>query len=246
MKLLVCDYDGTFYTDEDNVKKNVNKIYDWMKDGNYFMLSSGRSFNSLVEKIKKYGIPIDFISTEDGSYLFDHNVNLLHERKLDKKLIGKLDNIMNLNAHEDLQFGTKYEYYRELPKNDISNVNFVLKNNNISQKFIFEWNKLKENESNNYNFLVYSYDNISYYCIKPKGIDKTTPIKYLEWYIPILKKDIYTVGDSDNDKTMIEEYNGYVIGESPIRKYAIDRYDNVYELIDNINNKKIKKRIMTR
>ena len=83
MKLLVSDYDGTLFTDERNMKINVKRIEEFVKEGNLFMLSSGRSFESLMGKVEEHNIPISYLATEDGSHLFDKKGTLLHEELLD-------------------------------------------------------------------------------------------------------------------------------------------------------------------
>ena len=55
MKLLVSDFDSSFYTDDINIIKNVEELNKF-KNNNLFMLSSGRSFNSLKNMCLKYSI----------------------------------------------------------------------------------------------------------------------------------------------------------------------------------------------
>ena len=43
MKLLVCDYDQTFYTNELDIQENIKWSHLFMKD-NIFMIATGRSF----------------------------------------------------------------------------------------------------------------------------------------------------------------------------------------------------------
>ena len=74
MKLLVSDFDDTFYTDDINVLKNIKELEKYKKN-NLFMLSSGRSFNSLKKMCLKYNIPYDYLSCCDGSILYDKNNN---------------------------------------------------------------------------------------------------------------------------------------------------------------------------
>ena len=243
MKLLVCDYDGTFYTDEENIQLNIQKIKEWMCNGDLFMISSGRCFNSILDKIVKYDIPIDFISSADGSHLFDRNSNIIFEKMMDSKILEKLNKIIDIGAHTELQFGTRKDYLINLPDDKlISSMNFKLDRNNVPNIFLSEWNSLKK-ENKDYSFFVYSYGDISYYCIKPKGINKSSPISYLEKNIPLLKSDIYTVGDGDNDICMIKDFNGYVIGDNlNLKKHALERFDEVYYLVDDINNQKVKRR----
>ena len=90
MKLLVSDYDGTFYTKKKNgknVKLNIKKIQEFIDKGNLFMLSSGRSYYSLMEYVWAHKIPVNYVATEDGSHLFDKSGNVLYEEFLDTYLI---------------------------------------------------------------------------------------------------------------------------------------------------------------
>ena len=57
MKLLVSDFDSSFYTDDINIIKNVEELNKF-KNNNLFMLSSGRSFNSLKNMCLKNGIDL--------------------------------------------------------------------------------------------------------------------------------------------------------------------------------------------
>ena len=244
MKLLVSDFDGTFYTGENPIKKNVETIHRWRSQNNLFMLSSGRSFESLMDKVEKYQIPIDFLATEDGSHLFDKTSTLLHETNMSLDIYSALTPLFHMDHYEEIQFGTTREYENAFPNNQpISSINFVLKDQNITPEFLAEWKRIKAIHPT-YSFLVYGYGDTVFFCIKPQNVTKSTPIQFLESYIPNLsKEEIYTIGDGDNDKFMIEEYNGYQIGINPrLRKCSLKTYKNVRQLIHDIETQKVKKR----
>ena len=99
-----------------------------------------------------------------------------------------------------------------------------------------------------YEYLVYGYfiknhGMVYYYCIKPKNIDKSIPVSKLAELKKLSKNSIFTIGDGDNDIPMIKEFNGFMIGDNDsLKKHAIGCYNEVYELIDDINKQKVKRR----
>ena len=50
-KLLVADYDNTFYTNEEQLYKNIKDIKKFQKEGNIFVISTSRSWKSIKEEI---------------------------------------------------------------------------------------------------------------------------------------------------------------------------------------------------
>ena len=61
MKLLVCDFDGTYFKDEESILINNQEVQKWRRENNLFMLSSGRSFQSLKKMCIRYNIEYDII-----------------------------------------------------------------------------------------------------------------------------------------------------------------------------------------
>ena len=243
MNLLVSDYDGTLYTSEKGIKLNVKKIQEFIDNGNLFMLSSGRSYESLMGKVEDYNIPFSYLATEDGSHLFDKNGSLIHEDLLKTDIKSEIDTLINLKRHYDMQYGTTREYYSVDKGLPTSSINFILHEDMINKKFVREWSKLEKKHKKEYEFLVYGYSNIYYYCIKPKGVDKNRPIDKLSEMLSLPKENIFVIGDGDNDTAMIINNNGYMIGESEsLKKCSLKCYNEVYELIDDINKQKIKRR----
>ena len=94
-----------------------------------------------------------------------------------------------------------------------------------------------------YQFDVYGYNKEVYYLIRPHGVNKAEPIRFLQNDIGITREYVYTVGDNTNDRELISEYNGYRIGDNKdLIDVALDKYDSVHQLINDINKGKVKKR----
>ena len=243
MKLLVSDYDGTLFTTERGIRINVERIQEFIKDGNIFMLSSGRSYESLMNKVEEHHIPFSYLATEDGSHLFDRNGTLLHEDLLDIDIEKEIHDIKALNRHYGMQYGTTRKYYESYPELPVSSINFIIYEDMIDKNFKKEWKKIERAHRSDYEFLAYGYDSIYYYCIKAKGVDKSKPVDKLAEILSLDKKDIFTIGDGENDIPMVINYNGYAIGKyEPLKRCAIRCYNEVYELIDDIERQKVKRR----
>lgn len=231
MKLLVSDFDSSFYTDDVNILKNVLELNKF-KNNNLFMLSSGRSFNSLKKMCLKYNISYDYLSCADGSILYDKDDKIVVKYNLNESILTKFLSLKDLVNFLEIQYSYPDDYYNKYLNNDIIGCNIVVENNNITDEFVNKYNELKE-KFKNYDFLVYDHTGITYFCLKNKGINKSTTIKYLEDLLNLDKNNIYTVGDSENDYYMLKNYNGYYIGivNDRIKNVCIKSYNQVYELL---------------
>ena len=80
----------------------------------------------------------------------------------------------------------------------------------------------------------------TYLCVKPKGITKSSAIKYLMEKHNLTINDIYVIGDSYNDFEMIRDYNGVFMTSSypEVLEIAKKSYksvrDYIYEILKEI------------
>ena len=230
MKLLVSDYDGTYFTNEENIIINNNYINKWRKDGNLFMLSSGRSFNSLKKMTEKYNINYDYLSCCDGSILYDNKDNIIIKYDLNNNILNNFLNLKKYVKIERIQYSYQDDYYPKRKKDSLIGCNLVILNENITDNFLNKWNELKINNSN-YDFLDYKHDEITYFCLKNKGINKSTTVKFLENKLNISYDNIIIFGDNENDYVMLSNYQSYYVGEveDKIKNVCIKGFNDVYE-----------------
>ena len=243
MKLLVSDYDGTFATSEEDIRINCDMLTKYISRGNMFVLSSGRSLASLKRKVETYNIPYNFLATCDGSFLFDKDGKLLMADTMEHDILDKLEDLKKIKIYDRIDYAYVEDYGRVYdPDKKIGCVTAVVEDKNLTKEFLDEFEKLKR-ENPNYDYIVYGFNGITYYGVKPKGNNKSTPIKFLERKLKLSSSDIYTVGDNLNDVEMIRDYNGYAIGNNEeVIRNAVDRYGAVHELITDINKRKVLKR----
>lgn len=243
MKLLVSDFDGTFHTDEESIKVNCEILKNFLKEGNYFMLSTGRAFDSIKRKIEEYDIPCNYIGTSDGSFLLDKDGKVILENNISSDVVDNMQEFTDLATFERIQYAYPETNLLEYDKErSLASIAYVIKKENISSQVLELFENLK-NRYSNYQFDIYGYDELYFFLVRPKGISKSTPVDYLSKILSIPKKEIYTIGDNSNDFEMIRDYNGYMIGNNEkLKSVALKKYDAFYELVQDINNKKVLKR----
>lgn len=235
MKLLVSDFDGTYFTDLENLLKNNEKIHEFRKNGNLFMLSSGRSFTSLKKMCKKYNIEYDYLSCCDGSILYDKNDNLITKHELNENILDEFLKLKELVNFDYIQYSYQDDYYKEYKDNNLIGLNIVVKNELINNNFLKELKKL-ETKYLEYDFLIYTHDDTTFFCLKNKGINKSSTINYLKKLLNLNLNDIYTIGDSENDYYMLKLFKGFYIGnpDDRIKNVSLKGYNMVKELIEDI------------
>ncbi len=81
-KLLVSDYDKTLkvhydFTHDIFMKINVKSIKRFIQNGNFFMLNTGRAFDSIKKEIVDNKIPYNYLVCNDGTLLLDNKDNVV-------------------------------------------------------------------------------------------------------------------------------------------------------------------------
>ena len=232
MKLIVCDFDGTYFVDSNNILINNQYINNFRKQGNLFMLSSGRSYKSLLEMTKTYHIEFDYLSCCDGSILYDNKGNILIKFELNNSILKKFLSLKKYAKIERIQYSYQDDYYKAIQEDYLIGCNLVLENKEITKKFLTEFYKLQK-EYPDYDFLKYTHDEITYFCLKNKGINKSSTVNYLEKNLNLDYQDIYVFGDNENDYPMLSCYQSYCIGNvsEKLKQVAIKSYNQVYEFL---------------
>ena len=237
MKLIVSDFDGTYFNNEESVLKNNEYINEFRKNNNLFMLSSGRSFKSLKNMTNLYNIKYDYLSCCDGSILYDNKDNIVTKFTLNNSILKKFLNLKKYAKIERIQYSYDDDYYSSEKNGELIGCNFVINVQNVTTKFLKEYEKLKDMYKE-FDFLAYTHDDITFFCLKNKGINKSSTIKYLKDYLNLEQENIYTFGDGDNDYPMLKDFNGYYIGEvsKDIKEICKNGYEQVYEFFQEKND----------
>lgn len=245
MSLLVSDYDGTYRTSVEDIEINNLLVRDYIKRGNYFVLSSGRPLDSLMGQVERYNIPYTHLGTSDGSFLFDKDGRLIKSYPVSHDLVKKLDEI----DIDDLEVEKEYYYAKGksleyIPEDDtLASVSYITRFGIDDEEFGEIFEGLKKSLSD-YNLIVYRYGEAKYYLIRPKNVSKSSIITPLQDMFKIPSSEIFTIGDNFNDFEMVKDYNGFMIGnQEDLERVALRKYHAVHELLTDINSKKVLKRM---
>ena len=229
MKVLVSDYDRTFYLNDFDIKNNIKLVKEFRKQSNLFVIATGRSYYDFKKKVDKYKIEYDYVLLNHGSTILDKDDNIIFNTYIKNTNINELK--INLNLEKSIEYfccsklESRLDFnYPNLSKIAIRYLPLV----NIS--------KIKENIENKYsNINVYKVSTNMLEIIS-KEINKSLAIKILIDKLNINKSDVYTIGDGETDIKMIKDYNGYAMKNSvnELKEEAIEEIDSVSKLIKKI------------
>lgn len=229
MKMLVSDYDGTFYLNDEDVQKNVVAVDSFMQD-NCFVIATGRSYYDWQKKEKEYGIKYNYL-------IINHGATVLKDNKIIYNL--SIDNIIKDELLVDLKLETTVKYFACSALES----RVPLKNDNLTKIYVRyntyeEANNIKENLERKY---------ANYICcffvgggltieVVAKNVNKANAIKMVAALENISENQIYTIGDGYTDIEMIKCFNGYAMVNSvaELKQVAISEYGSVLMLITDL------------
>ncbi len=223
IKLLISDYDFTFFTSEEEIKENVKKVEEFRKKKNIFIIATARDPKSIREKLEQYNIQCDYVISYLGGVI-EKGKEYIYVCYLEKNVVNKIDTI--ISKYDDL------DIYRmsikEKPKlNEIIGYKIICENQetlySIAEEFKNDedvWCRIIENE-------LY---------INNKLHTKITAIKKLIEKCNFSKEQIYTVGDFDDDLEMLLNFNGYRMKNSSelLKENIKNEVSSVGELIEKL------------
>lgn len=238
-KLLLSDYDRTFFVDKEQILKNIEEIRKLRANGDCFAIVTGRKFESIKNETEKYDIPYDYLSCVDGSTLFNNNDELI------KNYLMNVEECLKIKEDLDKKNELKLKMYREENCSD--------KNNDIIQCFYDVTNydnidRIYENAKEiafkhdmNIEKLDFGY---AYLIVINSGsTNKAVSGNDIRLIENINHEYVFAIGDHCNDFKMIEEFNGFAIKYALPELKSISRgvYDSVADLAYDITTRKLVK-----
>ncbi len=226
MKVLISDFDGTLYINEDDVKNNAKKIEDFRKGGNIFIISTARNYSAIKKACLKYNIDVDYFFCDIGATILDNDGKVLYSEYIKEFERKKIEEILEKYSKEMVidRYGTNDRQ----AKGEKGIVEYKIKGN------INDLSKLKQIIDKEIKDVRTQVTEDSRFIIHT-----STKEKVIETFIKntnIEKGSIYTVGDELDDLEMLKKYNGYrmehcneLVGDTISNKVA-----SVSELIDSI------------
>ena len=232
-KILISDYDGTFYQNDKDIKINIDKVTEFRQLGNLFVIATGRSYVDLKMQIDKYKIPYDYLILNHGGLVLSKNLDIIEVFTLNK---AEVDSILDyVSNNKDIDDTILISTFTKDVKDTSNIVKIMLKLYNYEKASEVK-SFVDKNYRNTKSYLVgednhYLVEIISSKASKSLMIEKIVTKEQIE------NKNIFTVGDGINDIDMIKKYNGYRMKTSckELLSIANKAVNSVSELLDNIN-----------
>ena len=231
VKILVADYDNTFYTGENQLNKNIESIKEFQKNGNLFVISTSRSWKSMKKEIDTYKIPFDYLCCNTGGSIFANNGDLLYIGNVDNDILNRTEKILSKYYDKDYSV-TRYGVYEEYDEKIDKLLGYKIKGDKTKLE------KLKdvlENDLNeDFQVVLKNEKDYSKLFLNYKLNTKENGIEKLVGFLPENDYKIITVGDDDVDFNMIKKYDGYRMeNSSDLLNENIDKkVGSVFELVE--------------
>lgn len=229
-KILASDFDGTFFLNYDDIRRNIVEVEKFRKAGNIFVIATGRSYLGLDVELMKNPVDCDYYVFNHGAVITTGNDEIIEEISLDEKTKKNL--IVDLQSMEPTTRVVAYKGLKtdvDINQKGISKFQKVFSTLELAQKANDEINQKYKRKAISY--LVASTNSIEIVSAKA---NKAKAMKLIADIEKISKKDVYTVGDSMNDLEMIRKFNGYcmVNAEENVKTVCSSFCKSVAELLE--------------
>lgn len=231
MKLLVSDFDGTLFIDYPSLEKNIHAIQRFREEGNLFVINSGRNYTSLMKEIKQYQIPYDYLICIDGSKIFDSKGNEISSITIDSSISGELfQKLIASGVTNEVYFDDGYQLFpRPITKPNSIIARYY--NSEMAERILQE--------------LVQNYPEIDGYLsahwinITSSKSNKAVGIRLLCEMEHLSPTHIYTLGDGNNDLSMIREFEGYTVqnANAKLSPYSRGSFASLADFFEYIKQK---------
>lgn len=228
MFLLATDFDRTFYTNNIDLKRNMDNLSKF-RERNKFVIATGRSYGDFIN-LTKNSIKTDYLIVNHGATILKDD-EVIKSIYISEKTKKKLMEIFDFN--KITYFASKDKESRvDIKTLNLSKINIQLSDNLVAKKAL-------EYVNENFNDIeaYISMRHKNHIEIVNKEANKANAIKYVGSLEKINSHLIYTVGDGYTDIEMIKRFNGYAINDAidELKQYAIDTVDSVSDVMDYLN-----------
>ena len=236
MKILVSDFDDSFYTKDYSIEEAVKKIKEFRNKGNKFILATGRSVTNLLKELSNYDPYIyDYLLCNDGSIIYDSNLSELFRDDLIHE--NRHGIVMMLNASDAVTKVTIDNGYDFLENPDSEGVRLIgtlnTEKRDEAVKLLNEvLDKYKDYTGYLSNYYMMILNN---YMDKGYALNKLCELENLN------KDDIYTLGDEVNDYQLVRDFKGYAVegANKILDNVKTGTVKNIGELIDLIEKEDV-------
>lgn len=233
-KMLVSDYDQTFYLNDIDIDNNKVLVEKFQNKGNIFVIATGRSYEDFIKKREKYNIKYDYLIINHGATILNSKDEVLNNFTIDNKIIEEFQKDLEIN-YAIRQFNcSKLKSRVSFDHLDLTKIHVKYKNEEVTNRV---YNKILKKYKKYLNIFLIRENEIE---IIAKNIDKKSAIDFLRKRICLKKRNIFTIGDGYNDINMIKSYKGYCMVNSvnKLKKVCKKETKSVSEVLNFLISKR--------
>lgn len=229
-KILVSDYDQTFYLSDEDIEKNKKSVDKFRKEGNIFVIATGRSYFDFHNKVNMYNFEYDYVIINHGATILDKNDNVFANFSINDEIINNIKEDLQLEKSVKGFCCSKLESRVDFNHKDLTKINVRYNSKDEAMAINEIINSKYSNYINSYYVTENSLEVIS------NETNKSNAINLLLNRLDVSLKNVYTIGDGYSDIGMIKDFNGYAMVNSveELKQVATKQYESVSDLIDEI------------
>jgi Cof subfamily protein (haloacid dehalogenase superfamily) len=258
MKLIASDYDGTLRFAEKMEQRDLEAIERWRKNGNLFVIDTGRSMESIQMEADKNGLKADYFITNNGGMVYDADQNVMASSHMDPDLAREIMDYAHTQEHM-VCFVANDGYYRHriMIHPDLEEKRYLTLEPDLTEEELRQTGKYAqivlsfddtEAASAAAEYITDTYPELICYAnryvadVVRRDVSKANGLKMLMEKIGIGINDVYTFGDADNDIPLIRfgVHGACVSSALPhVKENARIVCEHIAELIELIEHSEI-------
>lgn len=214
MKIIASDFDGTLYRHGEISARDRAAIARWQAAGNLFGLVTGRGAEIVLD-VAALSVRLDFTIAHNGAVILDRDGRVLREDTFDAAIARDYFDF----AYDESGFSFQYE------KPDTAKytgretqIALLLHNQDDAQALCVKVNERFGDRLN-------SFTNGWWINTVAKDVSKASGIANYAAICAVNRDNIFVVGDSYNDLSMLTAYDGYIVATAD---------DGMKKLIPNV------------
>lgn len=226
MKVIVSDFDNTFFTKD--IEENVKLINTFMSEGNIFVIATGRPIYLLKPDLVRYNVKYNFLICNDGAVIFNDKEEIIDKTNIDYMTAVEVYNLLKRSDYiEHVYIDAIYDF-GELDAKDYNGILAMPYNRDMVEELLIDINKKHPT--------IQGYLSHKWLNILSIDASKGNAIKYLENKYSWNSNDIYTIGDNNNDISMTKYENSYGVlsGKQSLLDKCSHKIKNFKELFKEI------------
>lgn len=229
-KILVSDYDQTFYLNDEDIEKNKIAINRFREKGNIFVIATGRSFFDFKNKSDLYDIDYDYVIINHGATILNKNNNITYNFSINNEIINELKQDLEIEKSMKTFCCSELESRVDFDYKNLTKIHVKYNDKETAMTINDKINKKYDKYINAYFVTGNAIEIIA------KETDKSFAIELLLKDLEVSKNCVYTIGDGYSDIEMIRNFNGYCMKESvdELKALAEKEYESVSSLVNDL------------